>query len=41
VALGGGEFDQPAISTTQVRNTLTTKRFYASVIYRFSGPRRP
>jgi len=41
VAPGGAEFDQPAVATTQVRNTLTTKRFYASVIYRFSGPRRP
>jgi long-subunit fatty acid transport protein len=38
---GGAEFDQPVPATTQVRNSLTTKRFYASMIYRFRGSWRP
>lgn len=36
VANGGG-FDQPPVTVPAVRNTLKTRRFFASVIYRFSG----
>ncbi len=40
-AAGGGEFDRPPTAPTEVRTTLTTHRALASVIYRFSGRRRP
>jgi long-subunit fatty acid transport protein len=40
-AAGGGEFDRPPGAPTEVRTTLTTHRALASVIYRFSGRRRP
>jgi long-subunit fatty acid transport protein len=33
----GGEFDEPVATTVPVRNSLKTRRFFASVIYRFSG----
>jgi long-subunit fatty acid transport protein len=37
-AAAGGEFDAPtAIAQSPVRNALTTNRFFASIIYRFSG----
>jgi len=37
---GGAEFDQPT-PLPSVRNTLSTNRFFASVIYRFSGRGQP
>jgi hypothetical protein len=40
-ATGGADFDVPPTAQPSVRNTLTTNRFYASVIYRFSGGWRP
>ncbi len=37
-AVGGADFDVPPTTPQPpVRNTLTTNRFFASVIYRFSG----
>jgi hypothetical protein len=39
-ATSGGEFDQTT-SVPSVRNTLTTNRFFASIIYRFSGRWQP
>jgi hypothetical protein len=40
-ATAGGELDVPATSRPPVRNALTTDRFYASIIYRFSGHWQP
>jgi hypothetical protein len=41
-AASGGQFDTPpAAPQVSVRNTLTANRFFASVIYRFSGRWRP
>jgi hypothetical protein len=41
-AAGGGQFDVPPTAPQPpVRNTLTANRFFASVIYRFSGRWRP
>jgi len=37
---GGGDFDVPPTTVT-VSNSLTTNRFFASIIYRFSGHWRP
>jgi hypothetical protein len=34
---GSAETDVPPTAPTQLRNTVSTNRFYASVIYRFSG----
>jgi long-subunit fatty acid transport protein len=34
---GGGEFDVPPTPQLSVRNALKTNRFFASIIYRFSG----
>ena len=39
-ASGGGQFDQPS-TLPPVRNTLTTNRLFASIIYRFSGRWQP
>jgi long-chain fatty acid transport protein len=36
-AASGGDFDQPPMVLPPVRNTLKTQRFFASIIYRFSG----
>ncbi|HXK11769.1 MAG TPA: hypothetical protein VMT70_19145 [Vicinamibacteria bacterium] len=38
---GGADFDQPPVSLPPVRNTLTTHRVFASLIYRFSGHGQP
>ena len=40
-ATTGGEFDVPPTAQAPLRNALKTNRFYASVIYRFSGRWRP
>jgi long-subunit fatty acid transport protein len=42
-AAGGGSFDRSPTATPSpvVRNALTASRFFASLIYRFSGGRRP
>ncbi len=41
-AAAGGEFDTPtAAPQSGVRNALKTNRFFASIIYRFSGSWRP
>ena len=40
-ATAGGEFDVPPTAQPPLRNALKTNRFYASVIYRFSGRWRP
>jgi hypothetical protein len=42
-AAGGGDFDRPpnAPPPAPIRNALTANRFFASLIYRFSGRFRP
>ena len=40
-ATPSGEFDVPPTPQPPLRYAVTTHRFYASVIYRFSGRWRP
>ncbi len=40
-APAGAEFDQAPTAPVKLSNSLTTNRFFASVIYRFSGRWRP
>jgi len=40
-AATGGDFDQPPTPMPPVRNTLSTHRIFASIIYRFSGHGQP